>query len=86
MNVEAILAMFTPVIIFFIFLAGLIAFFAGYMIATIRLGRYLKKYYPEVNFQEHPKKRLEIIAKRADKTVPEAEEFKENKTKQKEKE
>jgi len=67
--------MFNPVTIFFLFLTGIICLFIGYMGASIRLGKYLKKYYPEVNFQEHPKKRLEIIEKRKIKYIPEADEF-----------
>ena len=86
MNVEAILAMFTPAVIFFMFVVGLVGLFVGYMVAMIRINGYLKIYYPKVNFQERPKKRLDIIAKRKDKAIPEPDEFKEEESEQKEKE
>jgi len=53
----------TEVNVFFIAFGILIGVLIGYLIATIRIRGYLKKYYPEVNFQQTRKERLEILNK-----------------------
>jgi hypothetical protein len=36
----------------------------GYAITTIRINLYLRKYYPDVNFQTPTKERLEFLEKK----------------------
>jgi hypothetical protein len=39
----------------------LIGTFIGYIIAGFRIKNYLKKYYPDVDFQQTPKERKKIL-------------------------
>lgn len=50
-------------------LIGLVGVFIGYMAASIRLYRYLKKYYPEVDFTQHPKERKRILEEKEEKKM-----------------
>lgn len=51
----------TPINTFFILFGLLIGTFIGYIIGTMRIKAYLKKYYPDVDFQQSPKERKKII-------------------------
>ena len=55
----------TPINTFFVLFGLLIGVFIGYIIGTMRVKAYLKKYYPEVDFQQSPKERKRILEERA---------------------
>jgi hypothetical protein len=50
---------------FFLAFGILIGTFIGYMLASLRIRMYLKKYYPDVNFQQSRKERKEILEQEA---------------------
>lgn len=51
----------TPINIFFLLFGMLIGTLIGYILATFRIGSYLKKYYPDVNFQQSRAERKAIL-------------------------
>jgi len=50
-----------PIHSFFLILGLLLGTLLGYILASYRISSYLKKYYPDVNFQQSRKERKEII-------------------------
>jgi TM2 domain-containing membrane protein YozV len=48
-------------VLLFLAIVGIFCVFIGYMVASIRITMYLKRYYPEVDFTQTPKKRLQMI-------------------------
>ena len=46
---------------FFLIFGILVGILIGYMLASFRISRYLKKYYPDVDFQQTPKERKKIL-------------------------
>jgi hypothetical protein len=57
----------TTINTFFVLFGLLIGIFIGYLMCGIRLKSYLKKYYPEVDFQQSPKERKQILKERENK-------------------
>lgn len=47
--------------VFYIIFGMLIGTLLGYLLASLRIRSYLKKYYPDVDFQQTRKERIQSI-------------------------
>lgn len=71
MVVCAIIEMIDMQTLLLMILAGVAGMFGGYMLCSLRIYGYLKKYYPDVDFSKRPKERKQEL--RADESKKEEE-------------